>query len=59
MWKSSGFNVEMDAAAEKKAGRRFRRSIFEPGGSQPEMKTLAGYLGREPSSVPYFEWLGV
>ncbi|KAK1752826.1 hypothetical protein QBC47DRAFT_430873 [Echria macrotheca] len=56
MWQASGFESDSDQI-EKDAGRRFRRGILEPGGSQPEMKTLVEYLGREPSSDPYFKWL--
>jgi len=59
MWHAGGFESNLNDDAEKKAGRRFRREIFEPGGSQPEMKTLTDYLGRKPSSDPYFEWLGI
>ncbi|KAK5657182.1 hypothetical protein OQA88_3240 [Cercophora sp. LCS_1] len=58
MWKVGGFDSGVEDK-EKEAGRRFRRGIFEPGSSQPEMKTLINFLGREPSSGPYFEWLGI
>jgi len=59
MWQTGGFESTLDDDAEREAGRRFRRGIFEPGGSQPEMKTLMDYLGREPRSEAYFEWLGI
>ncbi|KGO40507.1 Neurolysin/Thimet oligopeptidase, N-terminal [Penicillium expansum] len=42
----------------KEAGRRYRDMILRVGGSQPEMKTLRDYLGREPTTRPYLEWLG-
>ncbi|KAK0730669.1 hypothetical protein B0H67DRAFT_45706 [Lasiosphaeris hirsuta] len=58
MWTSSRFDAGgLDNL--RKAGRRFRRCILEQGGSQPEMKTLADYLGRPPSSAAYFRWLGI
>jgi len=43
----------------KAAGRRYREMILRPGGSQPEMDTLARYLGRQPSTQPYFEYFGL
>lgn len=42
----------------KEAGRRYRDMILRVGGSQSEMKTLRDYLGREPTTRPYLEWLG-
>jgi metallopeptidase MepB len=42
----------------KDAGRRYRDMVYRVGGSQPEMKTLVDYLGHEPSTKPYFAWLG-
>lgn len=43
----------------KEGGRRYRKMVLQFGGSQPEMKTLTDYLGREPSTRPYFEFLGI
>ncbi|CAI7617495.1 unnamed protein product [Penicillium viridicatum] len=42
----------------KEAGRRYRDMILRVGGSQSEIKTLRDYLGREPTTRPYLEWLG-
>ena len=55
MWQR-GFKAD---TLSKEEGRRFRNLVLQVGGSQPEMKTLTDYLGHEPSSEPYFEWLGV
>lgn len=43
----------------KEGGRRFRKIVLQLGGFQPEMKTLTDYLGRQPSTRPYFEYLGI
>lgn len=43
----------------KEAGRRYRNMVLRVGGSQPEIKTLTDYLGREPSTGPYFRYLGI
>ena len=43
----------------KEGGRRYRDMVLRPGGSQPEMKTLTDYLGRQPSTKPYFEYLSI
>lgn len=43
----------------KEGGRRYRDMVLQVGGSQPEMKTLTDYLGRPPSTSPYFEYLGI
>ncbi|KAK0648238.1 MepB protein [Cercophora newfieldiana] len=57
MWEASGLDdTEVD---DEQAGRRFRRQILEVGAGQPEMETLERYLGRTPSTRPYFEWLGI
>ncbi|PTB34860.1 uncharacterized protein TrAFT101_002296 [Trichoderma asperellum] len=44
---------------DKEAGKRFRDTVFEMGGGQPEEKTLEKYLGQQPSTSPYFEWLDI
>lgn len=43
----------------KEAARRFRDTVFHVGGGQPEEKSLQNYLGQEPSTSPYFEWLDI
>lgn len=43
----------------KEGGRRYRNVVLRLGGSQPEMKTLTDYLGRQPSTRPEFEYLGI
>ena len=40
-------------------GRRYRRAVLEKGGSQDEMETLKGFLGREPSSDAFYRELGL
>ncbi len=52
----AGFNHD---TMSKESGRRYRDIVLRPGGSQPEMKTLTDYLGRQPSTKPYFKYLGI
>ncbi|KAK4444171.1 peptidase family M3 [Podospora aff. communis PSN243] len=40
------------------AGRKYRHVLLEKGGSQDEMLTLEQFLGRKPSSEPFFRDLG-
>ena len=40
-------------------GRRYRHLVLEKGGSQDEMVTLREFLGREPSSEPFYRELGL
>lgn len=40
-------------------GRRYRHMVLEKGGSQDEMKTLVDFLGREPSTDPFYTELGL
>jgi metallopeptidase MepB len=42
-----------------KEGRRYRHAVLEKGGSQDEMLTLEGFLGRAPSSEAFYKELGV
>lgn len=40
-------------------GRRYRRAVLEKGGSQDEMVTLEQFLGRKPSTEPFYKELGL
>ena len=40
-------------------GRRYRKEILEKGGSRDEMESLKAFLGREPSSEPFYKELGL
>ena len=42
-----------------KEGRRYRHTVLEKGGSQDEMETLVGFLGRKPSSDAFYRELGL
>ena len=42
-----------------KEGRRYRHTVLERGGSQDEMETLKEFLGREPSTEPFYKELGL
>ncbi len=44
---------------DAQAGRRYRYSVLEKGGSQDGMKILSEFLGREPSTGPFLEDLGL
>ncbi|WPG97469.1 zincin [Acrodontium crateriforme] len=52
----AGFSSDL---MNKTNARRYRDMVLCKGGSQPEMKTLTDYLGREPSTEIYLQWLGV
>ncbi|KAK1590128.1 metallopeptidase MepB [Colletotrichum navitas] len=43
----------------EEAGRRYRYGVLEKGGSLPEMKTLADFLGRDVLMEPFYEDLGL
>lgn len=40
-------------------GRRYRHMVLEKGGSQDEMETLKGFLGREPNGDAFYRELGL
>ena len=40
-------------------GRRYRHTVLERGGSQPEMQTLEDFLGRKPQTEAFYEELGL
>ncbi|CAG7559922.1 unnamed protein product [Fusarium equiseti] len=39
---------------DKNTGLRYREHVLQPGGSQPELKSLSNFLGREPSDEAYY-----
>ncbi|KAM0344475.1 hypothetical protein ACHAPU_007447 [Fusarium lateritium] len=39
---------------DKYSGMRYRQLVLQPGGSQPELKSLSNFLGREPSDKAYY-----
>ncbi|KAK4032612.1 MepB [Parachaetomium inaequale] len=44
---------------DAQAGRRYRYTVLEKGGSQDGMKILSDFLGREPGTGPFHEELGL
>ena len=40
-------------------GRRYRKEVLEKGGSRDEMESLKAFLGREPSTEPFYKELGL
>ncbi|PNY24215.1 Saccharolysin [Tolypocladium capitatum] len=40
-------------------GRRYRRTVLERGGSMDELEFLKEFLGREPSTEPFYQELGL
>lgn len=43
----------------KEQGRRYRKVVLEKGGSVDEMEFLKEFLGREPSTEPFYQELGL
>lgn len=43
----------------REEGRRYRHMVLEKGGSQDEMETLKGFLGREPNGDAFYRELGL
>lgn len=43
----------------KEEGRRYRHTVLERGGSIDEMEFLREFLGREPSTEPFYRELGL
>jgi metallopeptidase MepB len=39
---------------DKNTGLRYRQHVLQPGGSQPELKSLSNFLGREPNDEAYY-----
>ncbi|KAL6923116.1 hypothetical protein FSST1_000390 [Fusarium sambucinum] len=39
---------------DMKTGLRYRQHVLQPGGSQPELKSLSNFLGREPNDEAYY-----
>ena len=44
---------------DKEAGRRYRRTVLEKGGSRDAMDLLRDFLGREPSTEAFYRELGL
>lgn len=44
---------------DKEQGRRYRKIVLERGGSVDEMEFLTEFLGREPSTEPFYRELGL
>ena len=53
------FSVFKKDPMNPEEGRRYRRTILEPGGSQDEMDILVKFLGRKPSTEPFYKELGI
>ncbi|KAI9828496.1 MAG: hypothetical protein M1826_006033 [Phylliscum demangeonii] len=53
------FSVFAKDPMNGKEGRRYRHTVLERGGSQEEMKTLEDFLGRKPSTEPFYRELGL
>ncbi len=43
----------------KEAGNRYRQGVLRVGGTQPAMKTLTDFLGRDPKPDAYYKWAGM
>lgn len=62
---SKVFSVDMFRSVFQKdpmdgaQGRRYRKTVLEKGGSRPVMDSLKEFLGREPSSAAFYEYLGL
>ncbi|KAK0622360.1 metallopeptidase MepB [Immersiella caudata] len=52
------YSAFKDDPMSREAGRRYRHILLEKGGAQDEMLTLEQFLGRKPSSEPFFLHLG-
>ena len=61
---ASSISADMFEAAfakdpmDPEQGRRYRYTVLQPGGSQPEMKTLENFLGRKPNNEAWMRQLG-
>lgn len=53
------YTVFAENPMDGKEGRRYRHLVLEKGGSQDEMTTLEGFLGRKPSTEAFYRELGV
>lgn len=42
---------------DAEVGARYRRDFLQRGAGRPEAEILRGFLGRKPSTVPFFEFL--
>lgn len=53
------YTIFKDEPMDKAAGRRYRYTVLEKGGSQDEMKTLTEFLGREPKTDAFYKDMGL
>ncbi|PVI04451.1 zincin [Periconia macrospinosa] len=53
------YTVFKDDPMNGKEGRRYRHTVLERGGSKDEMETLEDFLGRKPSTEPFYKELGI
>jgi Zn-dependent oligopeptidase len=43
----------------KELGKKYRKEILEPGRSRDAMDSIVAFLGRKPSTEPFFKFLGL
>jgi len=53
------FEKSKDAYADKEAGMKLRRDIYEPGDSRDVTQSIEKFLGRKQSIQPFLEKLGI
>jgi metallopeptidase MepB len=53
------YSVFKQDPSNPREGRRYRHTVLEKGGSQDEMTTLEDFLGRKPSTEPFYRELGL
>ena len=53
------YSVFRENPMDGKAGRKYRHTVLEKGGSQDEMKSLEDFLGRRPSAEAFYKELGL
>lgn len=40
-------------------GRRYRRTVLEPGGSRGALESVTEFLGREPNTKAFYSYQGI
>lgn len=53
------YTVFKDNPMDPAAGRRYRRTVLEKGGSRDEMASLVEFLGREPETDAFYKDMGL